>query len=171
MTLTKILISSSLIFSTATFAATAEKKAEKPAALYDSQENRTKLIEELLELSNSKQLIEDSFTSASKIILKDVQDPAKEKAVTDLFNKYYSWEKLSPAFIQIYHEVYSAEDLQQLVAFYKSDVGQKMLNKMPELMDKTMAAIIKINEENMPKMMPELQKILPSPAEAESAKK
>jgi hypothetical protein len=44
-------------------------------------------------------------------------------------------------YIQIYKESFDQEDVDGLIAFYSSKVGQNYINKMPLAMQKTMAAV------------------------------
>ncbi|MES2745149.1 MAG: DUF2059 domain-containing protein [Bdellovibrionota bacterium] len=150
--------------------ATAEKElktyreAEKIVPIYDDVETRQKLATELLDVSGSKEQIEEAFAKSAEIMLKDNKDPEKKKAVAAIFNKYFSWETMAPEFVRIYSEVYSVEDMQRIGKFYASDAGRIMLEKQPELMGKTMETMQKLNEKNLPKMMEEMQKVLPAKA-------
>ncbi len=137
------------------------RDSETIIPVYDDAETRQKLATELLDVSGSKEQIEQAFAKSAEIMLKDNKDPEKKKAVTAIFNKYFSWETMSPEFVRIYSEVYSAEDMQRLGKFYASEAGRIMLEKQPEVMGKTMETMQKLNEKNLPKMMEEMQKVLP----------
>jgi uncharacterized protein len=45
----------------------------------------------------------------------------------------FSWAVLEPAFLKLYSDAYSEQDLDGILAFYKSPPGQAMLTKAPEL--------------------------------------
>jgi uncharacterized protein len=55
----------------------------------------------------------------------------------------------------VYADVFSVEELREINAFFKSPLGQKMIEKMPELMQKSML----ITQSRMKSMMPELQSL------------
>ena len=50
------------------------------------------------------------------------------------FQKYMSWESLRPAIVKMYTEAYTKSELEELVAFYRTDVGRKSIEVMPKLM-------------------------------------
>ncbi len=62
---------------------------------------------------------------------------------------------MKPEYVRLYDEVYSDEELNGILAFYKSPAGQAFLNKMPLLMTKSM----EIAQRRMAAVMPELQRI------------
>jgi hypothetical protein len=47
-----------------------------------------------------------------------------------------SWEKLKPDFVKIYMEAFSEPEIDGMLAFYKSPVGQAMVAKTPALTTK-----------------------------------
>jgi hypothetical protein len=55
----------------------------------------------------------------------------------------------------IYAEVYSEDELKQLVAFYQSPLGKKMQAHMPELMQKSM----QISQDRVRGIQPQIQKL------------
>lgn len=67
--------------------------------------------------------------------------------------KALAWDKLEPIYRDIYRDTFSAEDTDALIAFYASDAGQRLLQKMPALMQNTMTAMQKV----VVPMMQELQ--------------
>jgi hypothetical protein len=66
----------------------------------------------------------------------------------------FSWENMKGMFVDIYAEVFSAEELQGIIAFYESEAGQKFVEKQPQLMQVTMQKMQGV----MAQMMPEIQK-------------
>lgn len=55
--------------------------------------------------------------------------------------KTLAWENLEPVYRDIYRQTFTGEDIDAIIAFYESAAGQRMLDKMPELMQNTMAAM------------------------------
>ena len=52
-----------------------------------------------------------------------------------------SWENLEQVYRDIYRRTFSAEDIDAIIAFYETPAGQRMLDKMPTLMQHTMDAM------------------------------
>lgn len=55
-----------------------------------------------------------------------------------------AWDKLEPMYRDIYRQTFSGEDVDAMVEFYGSAAGQRVLDKMPQLMQQTMAAMQKL---------------------------
>ena len=58
--------------------------------------------------------------------------------ISAIVREEMSLEKLRPASIQLYQENFSQEEVDGMLAFYKTPAGQAMLNKMPQVTEKTM---------------------------------
>jgi hypothetical protein len=88
--------------------------------------------------------------------------------ILDSVYKQMTWESLKPDFIQIYSEVFTEQEIKDLTAFYKTPLGQKLIEKMPEVSEKSML----IMQKRMPAMMADMQKtIQESVAQAKAAAK
>ena len=57
-------------------------------------------------------------------------------------------------FAEIYSDVFTEDEIQGIIDFYKSPIGQKMLEKQPELTGATMQKM----QVEMAKIMPAIQK-------------
>ncbi len=58
--------------------------------------------------------------------------------MADLFAQRLSWARIRPQMVRIYKELFSETELEGIVSFYESPAGKAMLNKMPELMKRSM---------------------------------
>lgn len=76
-----------------------------------------------------------------------------------------AWEKLEPIYIDIYRQTFSAEDVEAMIGFYGSQTGQRLLDKMPQLMQHTMTAMQKL----MVPMLQQLEKDVAAEVEAQRA--
>ncbi|HET7868584.1 MAG TPA: DUF2059 domain-containing protein [Burkholderiaceae bacterium] len=63
-----------------------------------------------------------------------------------------SWQKLKPAYVQLYRETFEQEEIDGLIAFYASPTGQAFVNKMPVVMQKSMAISQSLMQSLLPKM-------------------
>ena len=66
------------------------------------------------------------------------------------------WEKLKPAYVQLFAETYTESELDGILAFYKSPPGQAMVAKNPLLMSRAS----EIMQQRMAEAQPELQKLM-----------
>ena len=60
-----------------------------------------------------------------------------------------SWDSIKPIFVKIYADNFDEAELQGMIAFYKTPVGQKWIEKQPEVQAATMQA--------MGQLMPKIQ--------------
>ena len=85
-----------------------------------------------------------------------------ETVMRQFFMKHMSWESLKADTIQIYMKEFTEPELNELNRFYQTEVGRKMVEKMPTLMGKG----AELAAERVQQHMPELQAAI-----AEEAKK
>jgi hypothetical protein len=50
-----------------------------------------------------------------------------------------AWDKMRPLYVQIYQETFTQEEIDGLIAFYKSPAGVAFVEKMPVVMQKSMS--------------------------------
>jgi hypothetical protein len=94
-----------------------------PAA---DEADRTKLAVELLSVMRMESSFRSGWTAYPPV------EGATEQ-VDPVELSRAQWRKLQPAYVKAYAEVYSADELRALIAFYKSPIGQAYLDKLPEL--------------------------------------
>lgn len=72
----------------------------------------------------------------------------------------FSWARMKGMFIEIYAEALSREELEGLIAFYQSPIGQSFLRKQPQLTRVTMQKMQALMMEVMPEVQAEVEKAL-----------
>ncbi|HEX4154950.1 MAG TPA: DUF2059 domain-containing protein [Acidobacteriaceae bacterium] len=92
----------------------------------------------------------DRFTPEQRKEVADFQ-----QRVADVTEKKLGWKAMEPDFITLYASTYTEEELDGILAFYKSPVGQSMLEKTPELMQKGM----EIAQQRVKEIQPELNQM------------
>ena len=89
----------------------------------------------------------DQATPEQKKLIADFQ-----QRVLTLVNNKLGWKALEPDFVNLYAGTYTEDDLDGIIGFYKSPVGQKMLEKTPELLSKS----TEITQQKMREVQPQL---------------
>jgi len=123
-------------------------------------------IQEMLALSNVDKIMEPMFAQVENIMeqqfysmnVSEDQKPILKKytqKIIDLMKAELSWDKLQNDFVEIYAKVYTEAEIKEIVAFYKSPTGRKVLDKMPQLMQES----ITISQKNMEKILPRMEAI------------
>ncbi|MFZ6719972.1 DUF2059 domain-containing protein [Undibacterium sp. Ji49W] len=79
-------------------------------------------------------------------------DKFREKVIA-VRKQEMSWDKLEPIFIEIYSKSLTQEDVDGIVAFYKSPAGKSYVSKMPAMMQESMSSMQKLMAPMMDKMM------------------
>lgn len=122
--------------------------------------------EELLVLTNVEKILESTFEQMEKMLGKQfVQMGAPEELRTVLnrytgkmlkiFEKEIGWAKMKNDYIDIYVKTYTEGEIHAISKFYKSPAGKKYIEKMPQLIQETMA----ITQKNMPTLMEKMEKL------------
>jgi hypothetical protein len=115
---------------------------------------RPETIEELLVVSKAQSLIETAhqninqttLTQLDQALAKDGSNAEERRVYLEGFSRKLAqimreelnWGLLKPMFMRIYSESLTQEELEGMVAFYKTPAGQAMVNKMPRVMQATM---------------------------------
>ena len=71
-----------------------------------------------------------------------------------------SWERLQPMQIAIYRESFEQGEVDELIEFYKSPLGQKFVSKMPVVTQKAMVAMQAYMRQVMPKLEEAMKQVL-----------
>jgi len=72
--------------------------------------------------------------------------------VMALLKDVLDWKKLEPIYIRVYQKTFSQQEVDGMIAFYKTPSGQAVISKMPMVMQNTM-------EEMQAMMGPVMQKM------------
>ena len=130
------------------------------------ESSKTAKIEELLKLTNAEGMSQQMYGQIRAMTAKQLDaigGSEKNKAeaaqlmdkLTAQIQDRLSWDKMKPEYVRLYDEVYSGEEIDGILAFYKSPAGQAFLTKMPQLITKSM----EIAQRRMVDVMPEIQRI------------
>ncbi|RKY36008.1 MAG: hypothetical protein DRP78_04710 [Candidatus Omnitrophota bacterium] len=143
----------------------------------NAQENvRRKLAEDLLTLTKVKENIEKSFDMVRQMQMEQLgdlsnsdmeseKDASLQGKIMDVIAEEMSWENLKEDYTELYAETFTKEELEGIIAFYKTSIGKKFIEKQPELMQKSMQISQKQMRTLMPKMEEFRQEIMKSSEE------
>lgn len=112
------------------------------ASLGFAQSNSEKeAVNELVQVMNLKQQINESAERMFEVQAKAMPQIVQYKDVMmDFFKKYLNWETMGEKIKQVYAESFTEEEIRDLIAFYKTDTGQKLVKVQPTITTK-MASI------------------------------
>lgn len=111
-------------------------------------------------LDNMTEQMTSMFTMMSKRpdisqTQKQIIEGYQQKAVS-MLKDGLRWDIVKNDFAELYMSAYTENELIQLTEFYMSPLGQKMLEKTPELMSKSMA----IPQKHLAPLRPKMQQLM-----------
>ena len=113
---------------------------------------REETIKQLLDVTQSRKLVDGVRNQFDALMHNTVQQtlkgriptPSEQQAIDNMTGKMatvlqdeLAWEKLEPMYIRHYEDVFSEEEVDGMLSFYRTPVGQAVVGKMPALMQKT----------------------------------
>jgi hypothetical protein len=79
-----------------------------------------------------------------------------QQQMFDFVEARVGWKAMEPDYIDLYAQTFTDEELDGIIAFYKSPAGASMLAKTPELTQKALA----ISQKRVMAVLPEIQKMV-----------
>ena len=131
------------------------------------EDSKRKLTEELVSVLGVQNLADKMFEQVRLLQISQIENvissekdstgaTALQENITELIRKKFEWEAIKNDYIAIYEEAFNEEDIKGLLDFHKSPLGQKLLEKNPEIMEKSM----EIGKKRMVGIIPEVQKTI-----------
>ena len=131
----------------------------------------------LLNLMNMDKTFDKTMKQAMQMPLtmieaQDLPAEEKDKALQSVkvsmkvIRKKFSWKNMKTMFADIYAEVLSLEELEGLIKFYESPVGQQYIKKQPELTSATMKKMQVLMQDLIPDIQKEVAKAVEEAKEA-----
>jgi len=103
-------------------------------ASYAASDSHRQAVARLFELTHMPKLIDDSVDGV--LNLQIAQDPAlaeHREALRAFLQKYIGWQALKDDLTAMYLQAFTEAELDEMNAFYSSPTGQKVLQRLPEL--------------------------------------
>jgi hypothetical protein len=123
-------------------------------------------IENMLEAASLPTLMESVQGQMATMFRQQaalMEIPAAQRPVVDkyfarlatLLQEELSWSRMKEPMVEVYDRVYTRQEVEDLTAFYRTPVGRKMIEKMPELVGASQAVM----QERMKVLLPKVQQI------------
>jgi hypothetical protein len=124
--------------------------------------------EEMLDINKVPEVMEKSFLTVMEPNFQAMkaggmpEEGVKEMrdAVTKWYGETLKWDVMKPKFVELYVQEFTEAELKEIVAFYKTPVGQKALDKMPDLMQKGSVIGQDLAQANQQALGAEMQRII-----------
>ena len=119
------------------------------AAQADDATHR-KAVHKLFELTGMQQQIEDSVNNVLALQLAQNPHMTENKAVVHEFlERHIGWHSLEDALTEMYLQEFSEAELNEMIAFYSSATGQKVIKRLPVLVQQRNQLASKRLQENI----------------------
>ncbi len=150
-----ILVATSSITSFA-YAQTASKQSVKELIKVMQLRNQVDKMFDLMEQDIAKTY--EKMGLGLKLQKKDAQQLNQtSKKLAQIMREEMSWEKIQKIYVKVYQENLTQEEVDGLIDFYRTPVGQSVLDKMPRLAKSSMQAV---QRKIMPSVMPRIIELM-----------
>lgn len=139
-----------------------------------AQQASKESVKELLKITKSEQLIDQMSEQMNMMMSSSIEQMTQGQNLTTkqelaiinysqelakIMQQDLTWAKLEPDMIKIYTEEFTQQEINGMLEFYKTPVGQSTINKMPIIMQKSMQIGYKQMNEVTPKIMKAVEKL------------
>jgi hypothetical protein len=146
-------------------------------ASFANEDTHRKTALKLLEITETKKMFDQMKVSYQGLIsqyISAVDMPPEaskdfevmKQDILKMADTIWSWEEMKEIYIDIFINVYTEDEIKELIAFYESPLGQKVIAKSPELMQES----VQKSQQLFQDKLPEYQKILNKRVEELQAK-
>ena len=116
---------------------------------YSGEKEHRALAEELIKITDGDKVMDGMKAQVSMVFqqitsqmnVQEADKPKLEKYTKrfeDILKEDMDWGKVRTQYVDLYTGTFTEKEIKSLVDFYKSDLGKKVSEKMPELMQKSM---------------------------------
>ncbi len=123
-------------------------------------------VEALLEITQANAMMDNMYAQMDQMFVGMGQQLGIKPSEQPLFEEYMqnvvaamrqemSWEKMEEPIIDVYLKHYTEEEIQDMLAFYRTDTGRAMVEKMPQVMNESMM----VTQQMLRGFMPRIQEL------------
>ena len=124
-------------------------------------------VEALLAATKTESMMDSMYSGMEQMMRQGMHQaiqgktlsPEQQRIVDAVPSKFFAvvreelgWEKMKPQYVQLYRETFEQDEVDGLLAFYASPAGQAFVNKMPLIMQKSLALSQSLMQSLVPKM-------------------
>ena len=124
-------------------------------------------VENLLAATKVESMMDSMYSGVEQMMRQSMKQAAQGKPLSPeqqrifdavptkfvaVMREEMNWQKMKPLYVQVYRDTFEQEEVDGLLAFYASPAGQAFVNKMPIVMQKSMALSQSLMQSLIPKM-------------------
>jgi uncharacterized protein len=142
-------------------------------------------IRQLLEVAQAHKLVDSVMAQMDSLLQQTIAQATKGQPIPDKVQKdidqrrtevltmmkdLLDWKKLEPMYVRIYQKTFTQQEIDGMIAFYKTPAGQAVITKMPAAMQNTIDEMQQMMGPVMQKMQ-QMQRDVAAELKAESKNK
>ena len=156
-----------------------------PSAFAADQRPTEASIKQLLEVTQIRKLLESTMGQMDALMKQAAQQVTQGQKITpevqkqidkgrteamSMMKEILDWNKLEPMYVRIYQKSFNQQEIDSLIAMYKSPAGQMLLTKMPIVLENTMGEMQQLMQPVMQRIQ-RMQQDVVAQMQAERVKK
>ena len=129
-----------------------------------ASDSQRQAVARLFELTHMQRLIEESVDGV--LALQIAQNPAlaeHKNALRAFLEKYIGWQGLKDDLAAMYLQSFTVAELDEMNAFYSSPTGQKVLQRLPELVQQRNQLAMRRLQEHIGELQQEIATTILTP--------
>ena len=110
-------------------------------------------IRRLLEVTEARKLLDAMMAQIDTLMRRNMEQALRGRQLTpeqeaiiarmrgrmaDAFREEMTWEKLEPLYVRVYRDSFTQDEVDGMLAFYRTDAGRALIVKMPAVVQTTM---------------------------------
>ncbi len=132
--------------------------ATGPAGVLADAATHRQAVEKLFELTAMQQKIDESVDSVLALQLGQSPDlQAHQDVVREFLERHIGWNSLRDALTDMYLQEFSEQEVNEMNAFYSSPTGQKVIERLPVLVQVRNQLASKRLQENIGELRYEIE--------------
>ncbi len=128
------------------------------ASLFAGSPAKNKKVEELLELTQWKQMMQSIDAQLAPALGMLGASDAQKAKINSIVNGKEFKTAMMAELVKVYDAKFSEAELDAFLTFYKTSAGQKWITTMPAVFQESMVAGSKVSEKHLGPIFQELQK-------------
>lgn len=127
--------------------------AAPAAAQPEPSASEVAAVRELLEVSRTR----ENFIRAMELGMEQggmgEMTPKIRAVLREFMDEHFRYEEMEPDFIRMYTDMYTEEEIRGLAAFYRTPLGQRMIETLPEISAASQGIVMERLQSAMPELI------------------
>ncbi len=134
-----------------------------PGLSFADSASKEEKLDQLVNIMDMDSMVENMYSQMELMMQNMATELGVKAEEQTIFDEYYnkmtlllkedmSWQKMKPFVIDIYRRNFSEKEIDDMLAFYGTETGQALLQKMPTVMQESMIMSQALAQQTLPKL-------------------